>query len=129
MNQRKHVTQMSGEEIEALESFAHNLPRYDWNSNPHVRQRMREKRISDSEILATLRKGKAIEAHANNFPDIRFVLRHTIGNRAICVCASMRGGVSTVWANNAGDNHKTLDSSQYQWKANLTSVFHTQKRG
>ncbi len=118
---------MTPGEKQAIEVFAHNLSRYDWQSNPHVRARMIEKRISDAEIDATLRNGVAIEAHANNYPEIRFVLRHVFGTRAICVCASHRGNVATVWANNVNDHHKTLDASQYQWKEDLTRVFDTLK--
>ncbi len=120
---------MSQEEKQALESFAHSLPRYDWMRNPHVKTRMIEKRISEHELTLALRKGHVIECHANNYPEIRFVLRYTIGNRAICACASHKGNVVTVWANNAGDHHKTLDASQYQWKADLTRVLDTLKRG
>jgi hypothetical protein len=126
-NARKHVTQMTRDECIAVEMYAHTLPDYTYDRNPHVVQRMAEKRISYAELLLALRKGTVIECHANNYPEIRYVLRYQSGNRAICVCASHRGNVVTVWANNASDHHKSLDASQYQWKADLTRVFDTLK--
>lgn len=126
MNQRKHVSQMSLAERQTLESYAHGLS-YRWQSNPHVEQRMIEKRITEAELTQALHNGQIIECHANNYPEIRFVLRYTIGKRSICACASHRGNVVTVWANNASDNHKSLDASQYQWKTDLIRVIDTLK--
>ena len=118
---------MNQAERAKVETYAHSLPAYNWKNNPHVIDRMAEKRISDSEIVLALRKGHIIEVHANNYPEIRYVLRHAIGKRAICVCASHKGNVITVWANNATDNHYTLDASQYKWNVDLTRVFDTLK--
>jgi hypothetical protein len=124
---KKHCTQMNQDERTLIETYAHSLPVYNWKNNMHVIDRMAEKRISDAEIILALRKGHIIEVHANNYPEIRYVVRHEIGNRAICVCASHKGNVVTVWANNARDNHYTLDASQYKWNVDLTRVFATLK--
>ncbi len=125
-NLRKHVTQMTDAERMAVESYAHNLGSYRVD-NAHLAERRRKWNLSDIDIINALRYGTVVEAHANNWPDIRFVLRHNKGNRAVCVCANLRGEVITVWANNTGDNHRTLDRSQYQWKENLMNVFGTTK--
>ena len=122
-NKRKHVSQMTENEHMVAETYAHTLPRYEWKSNAHVTDRMTQKRISDTEITLALRKGHIVEVHANNYPEIRYIVRHEIGNRAICVCSSTRGNVITVWTNNASDKHNTLDTSQYQWNVDLTGVF------
>ena len=122
-NKRKHVSQMNESERIAVETYAHSLPHYDWKRNAHITDRMAQKRISDAEITLALRKGHIVEVHANNYPEIRYIVRHEIGSRAICVCSSTRGNVITVWTNNTGDKHNTLDASQYQWNVDLTGVF------
>lgn len=127
MNQRKHYSQMTQSERMSIEAYAHGLATYRWQDNPHLIERQREKRITDAELILALRKGKVVEAHINNYPEIRFVLRYIVNNRAICVCASHHGKVVTAWANNATDNHRTLDRTQYQWKEDLTRVFDTLK--
>ena len=126
-NLRKHVTQMTNAERMAVESYAHKLGSYQWALNPHVAERKAKWSLSDVDIVNALRYGTVVEAHANNWPDVRFVLRYTRDNRAVCVCANLKGEVITVWANNASDNHRTLDRSQYQWKENLINVFGTAK--
>ena len=124
-NQRKHVTQMLPTERQMVESFAYTLPFYKGLNNSHIKERKAKWGVSDADILAALWQGEVIEVHANNFPDVRFVMRYQSGERAICTCASMRGEVITVWVNRVSDNHYTLDLDQYQWNVNLTSVFHT----
>jgi hypothetical protein len=126
-NQRKHVTQMSTSQREAIERYAHTIPQWSGLHNAHVQARKAKWGVTDADILNALWNGEAIEAHANDAPDIRFIMRHVNNTRAICVCASMRGTVVTVWVNRAGDNHYTLDHSQYQWRINLESVFNTRK--
>jgi hypothetical protein len=127
LNQRKHYTQMSTAERDAVLTFVRSIHNWDIYRNPHLIERMAEKNISADDIICVLRNGDIIEAHANNFPDIRFVLRGNVGSKDVCVCGTKRGTVVTAWANRPFDRHRTLDKSQYQWKADLTSVFNARK--
>jgi len=126
-NQRKHVTQMTQAERDALERFAHAVPTWCGLSNAHIAERKVKWNVSNADILNALWHGEPVEAHYNNAPDIRFVMRHVNNTRCVCVCASIRGEVITVWVNGIQDNHCTLDHTQYQWRVNLESVFNTQK--
>ena len=124
-DQRKHHTQMSIAEKSAMRSYIDAIPQWTLG-NGHMRDRLASKGITDTEIYRTIAQGHVIEAHANNYPDIRFVIRHEIGNRAICVCANKQGFVFTAWSNSAHDNHRTLNRTMYAWKVDLTTVFNRQ---
>lgn len=124
-NQRKHVTQMTQAERQAVTAFVRSRSNWSGLDNPHIRERKSKRSVTDADILSAIRLGNIIEAHANNYPAIRFVTRYQLGKRCICVCAAMHGDIVTVWVNNPGDNHKTLNRSEYQWRVNLTSVFNT----
>ncbi len=124
-NQRKHVTQMTAQERQAIRCYIDTVPVWQGLSNPHILDRKNKWSVTDADILAAIRHGEIVEAHANNYPSIRFVTRYQLGNRCICVCAAKHGDIITVWINNPGDHHKTLNRSEYQWTVNLTSVFNT----
>ena len=121
-NQRKHYTQMSIAEQTAMRSYIDTIPQWTLG-NGHMRDRLASKGITDTEIYRTIAQGHVIEAHANNYPDVRFVLRHEIGNRAICICANKQGFVFTAWSNNSHDNHRTLNRTMYAWQVDLTAIF------
>jgi len=127
MNQRKHYSQMTAEEKRTIESFSHSMPKWAGLNNPHLKSKQSALNISTSDVLNTLWNGEVIEAHYNNAPDVRIVMRYKIQSRDVCVCASMRGEVITAWLNGSTDHHATLDRSQYQWKTNLVTVFNTGK--
>jgi hypothetical protein len=125
-NLRKHYTQMTDTERSAVRSFAHSIHTWRGLNNPHITERKAKWSLTDNAILQALSNGEIIEVHGNNAPELRFVLRHIQGNRAVCVCASATTkSIVTAWVNNAHDNHMTLDRSQYQLTADLTRVFHT----
>ncbi len=121
-NQRKHVTQMSRHEIASILGHIQGLT-LSGLDNPHVRERKHKWHVSDTDIRQAIRHGDLIECHANNLPDIRFVMRKDTGMRSICVCSNMTGEIVTVWVNTTNDHHSTLKTSEYQWKADLTHVF------
>ncbi len=97
-------------------------------NNPHVIERKNKWNVTDNDIRQAF-KGDLIECHANNLPDIRFVMRKDEGLRSICVCANHTGEIITVWVNTTNDNHSTLKTSEYQWKADMQAVFSTLGRG
>jgi hypothetical protein len=121
-NQRKHVTQMSRREITRVLEHIQGLTLSGFD-NPHVRERKSKWDVSDADIRQAIRSGELIECHANNYPDIRFVMRNDSGLRSICVCSNVSGEIITVWVNTVNDNHSTLRLAEYQWKADLTNVF------
>lgn len=125
-DQRKHVSQMTRNEVNAITGHIARMNVKGLN-NPHVRQRKDKWSVSDSEIISAVKYGELIEAHLNNFPDVRFVTRQDNGNRSICVCSNVSGEVITVWVNTVNDNHSTLRLSDYRLRVDLTSVLDTRK--
>lgn len=116
-DQRKHRLQMSSEEISTVEKFMHEKKFWSFTARKqHLMDRMREKKFTPDEALSVLKTGNIIEVHANNYPEIRIVMRKTIGRRDVCICATADGIVVTGWANAHDDSHSTLNKSKYQLK-------------
>ena len=111
---------MSISEIQAVEAAAHKVASVRLGS--HAAERMAEKGIKPSMVEACVRYGRAIEIH-NEAWELRVVLRHEQNRVATCVVLGLKSGtVVTVWKNRANDNHRTLDLSVYQWKADVASI-------
>jgi hypothetical protein len=121
-NQRKHVTQMTRNEVSAILDYIQGL-RLTGFDNTHVAERKDKWCVSDGEIRQAIKRGDLIECHANNLPDVRMVMRADCGIRSVCVCLSHTGEIVTVWVNTTNDHHATLRTDEYQWKANLSHVF------
>ncbi len=114
LNRRKHYTQMSTREVAHLTALVHALGKRGLNG--HSIARCNEKGIRLSEVETVLQSGTLIEVHENFRPDVRAVVRGTVGADDVCVVLSLRDReVKTVWFNNSLDAHRTLDYSQYQW--------------
>lgn len=122
-NQRKHATQMTDRERALVSNYVHSIGHWDGLNNPHLRERKVKWNLTDAEIIEAIKSGEVIEAHANNAPDIRVVLRRTIGMRDVCVCVSANQRVVTAWINNTNDTHGTLRLADYQWHVDLANVF------
>jgi hypothetical protein len=124
-NQRKHYQQMTEAEREAMKAYIRGI---NWGTrlNPHLMERMTEKHITPEELLYVLQNGTPVEAHRNNAPQVRFVMRATVKpGKDVCVCASRDGSVITAWVNHSNDHHRTLRVEEYQWHTDLTRVFAT----
>ena len=122
-NMRKHVTQMHPSEKLAIKQYIASVTYWSGLQGAHITAKKSIRSVNDTEVLQALVHGDVIEAHYNNAPDVRFVTRANISNRAVCVCANTKGHIVTAWVNNTTDNHRTLKSSEYQWQADLTTVF------
>jgi hypothetical protein len=121
-NRRKHRFQMSSMEINLLEGKIHSYS--ELKLSPHALARMNEKDVTEQEIRQTLRYGRVIEVHNNIADDIRALVRLDRKKKAAtCVVISLCSGeVKTAYKNDKGDNHKTLDASQYMWNANMAQT-------
>lgn len=113
---------MSKREIASVLSHIQGL-RVTGLDGAHITERMDKWNVSATDIRQAVKYGDLIECHANNLPDIRFVMRNDSGLRSICVCASHTGEVITVWVNTVNDHHSTLNTGEYQWTADMSNVF------
>jgi hypothetical protein len=120
-SKRKHRSQMSPEEIELVEHIVHAQPNWIGNG-PHADKRMRDKEVMGSEIFDVLKTGKVVEVNYTH--DLCVVFRKDYADHASCVVVNLpTRWIVTTWHNNTNDQHRSLDMSQYVWKANLLDVF------
>jgi hypothetical protein len=109
---RKHFTQMSEQEIQSLMNAVRNSK---FVLSRHAMDRMRQKRVTENQILGMLTYGKVIEAHDNIPGDIRVLVRGKVAGNYVCAVVSLvKNEVVTTYWNEAGDHHKTIDMSQYK---------------
>lgn len=113
--ERKHRTQMSSEEIVFTETLIHNLNGVI--DDEHVRDRMKQKKVTEADIVNTLKWGNVIEVNSLS----RVVMRLNTGKRkgVVVVIDPSTQAIVTVWYNSPKDRHDTLDKSLYTWKVNL----------
>jgi hypothetical protein len=119
-NRRKHFSQMNSTEISYLISAMKSRLQY-LKFSPHALLRMSAKHVTANQILASLSYGKVIEAH-NNIPgELRVLMRGKVAGNYVCSVVSLTTNeIVTVYWNQNGDNHKTLDKSAYAWNVDLT---------
>lgn len=93
----------------------------------HASLRMRERGITENEIVNCLSSGNLIECHNNVKTDVRALFRKDNQERSICVVVSLiTGKVITVWSNATDDHHESLNTAKYVWACDLTKVFCTE---
>ena len=117
---RKHYTQLSNEEykrvLNSVRSFTPSL-------HPHVLIRMRQKSITESQILASITYGSIVEVHNDNPGEIRVLVRGKVMGKFLCSVVSLtKKQVITAYWNKAGDNHQTIDMTPYTWTQNLLDL-------
>jgi hypothetical protein len=119
---RKHFSQMQNDEIALLMNAVRSkLNVLSFSS--HAVLRMRSKNVSGSQILASLSYGKVIECHNNVASEIRILMRGKVAGNYVCTVVSLTTNqIVTCYWNQAGDNHKTLDKSEYTWDSDLTRI-------
>ena len=120
---RKHYTQMTTTEVEALRNAVRAHKSY--KVKPHAAERMASKNVDAIAIAQAIAFGSVVEAHKNVASQLRVLLRKQLGSRCCCVVVSVttRELVTAYW-NDGNDNHATLDASVYTWKANMVEVIH-----
>ena len=118
---KKHITQMTREDIEKLTHTVNNMltgtRRVKFSG--HAIERIIEKNIDGSRILAALKNADIIEyhlrEHSKEQSDKRVLLRSrdVVDNKNFCVVLSLdKNKVITVYVNNVNDTHSTLDKSK-----------------
>ena len=119
---RKHRSQMKADEIKAVETHVRSMqPTLDIT---HATDRMNEKKVTPDEIAKAVRFGEVVEIH-NEATELRVLMRLAFGRPKVAVCAVVSvesNKVVTTWKNAGADNHKTIDMSQYTWKANAVEL-------
>lgn len=117
---KKHRQQMTPLESEAIEHLVRGLDVQ--RIARHAHDRMREKGVTEAQILQTLRTGQAIEIH-NDANELRVLLRANVADWSACVVFSLdRQTVVTVWRNQVSDTHKTLRIAEYRWTVNVCQL-------
>jgi hypothetical protein len=117
---RKHFTQMSQDEIKFLLAQVRSR---SLTFHQHAFDRMKQKNIREPQILASLSYGSIVEAHNDAAGEIRVLVRGKVLGDFVCSVVSLtKNQVITTYWNKAGDHHKTLDKSAYQWDTDLTQI-------
>lgn len=121
LNRRKHFTQMSVQETDAVGSAVRKINNLE--ITPYVRGRMAERNIKALDIAKTLRFGHVIEVHNNIGSEIRVLMQAVVNNKKCHAVVSLtnRTLVTCYW-NSLNDSHATLDKSAYKWNVNLLDV-------
>lgn len=124
-DKRKHRSQMTPAEIEALETLVHSQPSSFWHFGPHAIERMGPKGVTKEAALETLRVGYLVEIHENK--DLCVVFRNDTGpnnaRSSVCVVVALRTRwFVTCWRNGKQDNHQSLDLSKYRWGVDVGSL-------
>ena len=118
---RKHRQQMTPEEIERIESLVHAQTRWS-GLGPHKTKMVQERQVPDKELFDVLNTGRVVEVNHTN--DLCVVFRKDYEKYTVCVVANLpTRWIITAWKNKVGDKHRSLDISQYCWKANLIDEF------
>jgi hypothetical protein len=108
---RKHYTQMASEEIQALMKAVRSRT---YTFCGHALDRMRQKKVTAQQIAGMLTYATIIEAHENIPGDVRVLVRGKVAGNFVCAVVSLtKNEVVTVYWNQAGDHHQTLDRSIY----------------
>lgn len=120
MDKRKHYSQMTQDETQAVLNAVRS---FNYTLSPHAKDRMNQKRVSDTQINTMLGYGKVIEVHNNNASEIRVLMRGKVAgkwcNAVVSLTTKM---VVTCFWNELNDTHRTLDKSQYKWSVDLKTV-------
>lgn len=120
MDKRKHYTQMTQDETLAVLN-AVRLNTYTFS--PHARERMNQKRLTETQINTAIQYGKVIEVHNNNAKEIRVLIRGKVfGKWCNAVVSLTTKQVVTAFWNELNDTHRTLDKTQYKWVVDLKTV-------
>ena len=119
--QRKHASQMTQAERQFVEGVIHGSA--NWQVVSHATVKAQQRKVSHTEVLETLKTGSVIEVHQNAYPDIRALVRKTFATYSVCVVVSLISKrIITNYINSANDHHATLNTSEYQWKADITTL-------
>lgn len=119
-NKRKHYTQMSPDETQAILNAVRSNT---YTPLPHARERMNQKRVNESQINVMLGYGKVIEVHNNTVSEIRVLMRGKVAGKWCNAVVSLTTKcIVTCFWNELNDTHRTLDRSQYKWSVDLKTV-------
>lgn len=113
MEFRKHIQNMTKEDIELLENIT---KRKEFKYTNYSLNRVLERNISYASVKDTIENGEIIEFHYKD-GDMRVLKRNvncTYNGFCTCVVYSLlSNSIITVYRNYHDDNHATLDSAQY----------------
>ena len=117
---RKHYTEFLDGEHQLLLATI-RARRYTFGA--HAFDRMREKRVSETQILAMLTYCSVVEIHNNVTNDLRVLVRGKVQGNFVCAVLSLvHNEVVTTYWNRAGDHHATLDRTQYGWNVSVSQA-------
>lgn len=113
MELRKHIQNMTKDDIEMLENATKNKV---FKYTDYSLKRVLERNIGYSSVQETIENGQIVEFHYKD-GDIRILKRSNHCNhRGHCTCvvySLLSESIITVYRNDYSDNHITLDKSKY----------------
>lgn len=119
---RKHISQMSLEEVEFFTSF---VRKKEWIMSGHIQQRMEERGGTLADILEVIGYGDLIEYHQRDGHS-RLLFR---GTRAIhkwvpCVVVELLSNrIITIYWNHVDDHHRTIKMDIYDEELDIIAMF------
>ena len=115
-DERILFTQMSlAEALYIYTNHINNIRKAKLTFQDHSRDRLKQKDITDREIIRTVRKGVPIELHiVDNSPRVLFRLQRPNQTVDICVVVDILDGtIVTAFTNHTNDKHSTLHEEIY----------------
>lgn len=112
---RKHITQMTKQEVDFLWKELYSVKAEDWKVTSHLMKRINERGGNFEDILSIIYNGTIIEYHLRSGKS-RILLRgkKSFGGSVICaVFEPKTRNVITLYWNSDKDNHSTIDMTPY----------------
>lgn len=122
MERRKHISQMTPQEITLLKSKFRNIKEPAYTN--YSLGRLTQRKIQKKQVVRALRIGELIEYHLVGHHH-RVLVRGTASKKGEIVCVVLDTDtkeVVTVFKNKATDHHWTLDSSNYSPKLDILKL-------
>jgi len=120
---KKHVTQMTPEELDLLLSEFQKVDPELWVISRYCNKRLDERRINPFHLLELITDHRIIEYHHPEDGSHRILLRGRPHNRReLCAVFNLSNGqVVTLWTNWVGNQHQNLDWSEYDERCCILS--------
>ena len=117
---RKHIQQTTRDEKAFIHGFIRANADKAWSCNGHFSDRATERAFTLDDAKACVKGGLVVEVHNDKNPDVRALLRNSVGT---CVVVSLKSWeIITVYYNDPTDEHHSLNWNAYRWPVNLVSL-------
>lgn len=127
-SRRKHVSQMSDEELQYLQNLIQGK---DWHASYHVQDRMYERGGKIQDIFEVINTGNIVEYHLKDHRS-RVLLRGVkpfLDHVPCVVVEILSSQVITLYWNHKDDHHRTIDMRMYDRYLNIIKTIEEEKKG